>query len=174
MEPIDPMELKKKMQTNIHRMFVERGDPGVCMELVSDMCMVQTDKHAVFYFGNNMSVKDSRELLSKCSDIPDNLRVVVIVQGSVTSQARNMINETDIQVFKSTFFHYSPIEHDFVPKHILLNGPEKREVLKTVPAHQLPKIMKDDAIAMFYGARIGDVFKIERTKNVYYRIVSTN
>ena len=83
-----------------------------------------------------------------------------------------MLNETDIQVFKSTFFHYSPIEHEFVPKHTLLTPVEKSDLLRKVPAHQLPKIMKDDVIAMFYGAQVGDVFKIERSKNVYYRIVS--
>ena len=178
METVEPMELKQKMQHNIQRMFAERGDGDVHMELVSDLCMLQTDKHAVFYFGNNMSVKDARELISKCADLPRHLRVVVIVQGSVTSQAKNMLNETevnesDIQVFKSTFFHYSPIDHEFVPKHTLLTGVETNDLLTKVPAHQLPRIMKDDAIAMFYGARIGDVFKIERPKNVYYRIVST-
>ena len=167
------MDLKQKMQHHIHSMFLERGDPGVYMELVSDVCAVHTDKHAVFYFGNNMSVKDARELIAKVSDIPRHLRVVVIVQGGVTSQARHMLNDTDIQLFKSTFFHYSPIEHEFVPKHTLLTPVEKSDLIRKVPAQQLPKIMKDDVIAMFYGAQVGDVFKIERSKNVYYRIVST-
>jgi DNA-directed RNA polymerase subunit H (RpoH/RPB5) len=167
------MDLKHTMQQNIYKMFVERGDDGVHIELVSDMCMVQTEKHAVFYFGNNMSVKDARDLVSKISDFPSHRRVVAIVQGSVTSQAKHMLNETDIQVFKSTSFHYSPIEHEFVPKHTLLTRSEKLELLKKVPAHQLPKILKDDVIAMFYGAIIGDVFRIERVNNIYYRIVGS-
>ena len=167
------MDLKQKMQTHIHRMFVERGDPNVHIELVSDLCTAITDQHAVFYFGNNLSVKDSRELISTVSELIGNPRVVAIVQGSVTSQAKHMLNDTDIQVFKSTFFHYSPIDHEFVPKHILLSSVERDELLRKIPANQLPKIMKDDVIAMFYGAQTGDVFKIERSKNVYYRIVST-
>ena len=168
------MDLKQKMQHNIHKMFVERGDPGVFMELVSELCTVQTDQHAIFYFGNNMSVKDARELVAKIADIPEHLRVVVIVQGSVTSQAKHMLNDTAVQVFKSTFFHYSPIEHEFVPKHTLMTPSESSDLLRKIPAHQLPKMMKDDVIAMFYGAQVGDVFRIERTKDIYYRIVATN
>jgi DNA-directed RNA polymerase subunit H (RpoH/RPB5) len=167
------MDLKHKMQQNIHDMFAARGDPSVYLELVSELCAVQTDQHAVFYFGNNMSVKDARDLVAKISEIQANLRVVAIVQGSITSQAKNMLNETDIQVFKSTFFHYSPIQHEFVPKHTLLTPSEQADLLRKVTAHQLPKIMKDDVIAMFYGAQNGDVFKIERPQSIYYRIVSS-
>jgi DNA-directed RNA polymerase subunit H (RpoH/RPB5) len=165
------MDLKQKMQRNIQKMFAARGDQDVYMELVSDMCMVNTEAHLVFYFGNNMSVKDARDLISKVSDISEKQRVVVIVQGSVTSQAKHMLNDTEIQVFKSTFFHYSPIEHEFVPKHTLLTSNEKSDLIQKIPAHQLPKIRKDDVVAMFYGAQIGNVFMIERDKNVYYRIV---
>jgi DNA-directed RNA polymerase subunit H (RpoH/RPB5) len=168
------MDLKQKMQQHIHRMFAERGDPAVHIELVSDLCTAQTDRHAVFYFGNNMSVKDARDLIARVAELPAGLRVVAIVQGSVTSQAKHMLHDTDIQVFKSTFFHYSPIEHEFVPKHRLLRPAEASALLRKIPAHQLPKIMKDDVIAMFYGAQAGDVFEIERPRSVYYRIVATS
>ncbi len=166
------MDLKQKMQHYIHQMFVERGDPNLFLELVSDTCTAMTDRHAVFYFGNNMSVKDARELVAKVADLPQPIRVVAIVQGSVTSQASHMLNETDIQVLKSTCFHYSPIEHDYVPKHTLLSSSDKAQLLRVVPSHQLPKMLKDDVIAMFYGARVGDVFRIERPSGVYYRIVT--
>jgi len=65
-----------------------------------------------------------------------------------------------------------------VPKHIILNDKEKKELLEElkVKPKQLPKILTKDPVAKAIGAKEGDILKIIRNsptagKTTYYRIV---
>jgi len=70
------------------------------------------------------------------------------------------------------------IDHYLVPQHILLS-PEEKENYLTIFNHQIrdmKKILLNDPIAKFYGAKVGDMFKIIRPsitagKDIDYRIV---
>ena len=70
------------------------------------------------------------------------------------------------------------IDHYLVPQHILLSPDEKENYL-TIFNHQIrdmKKILLNDPIAKFYGAKVGDMFKIIRPsitagKDIDYRIV---
>ena len=54
------------------------------------------------------------------------------------------------------------IEHELVPKHILLTPEEGKEVLKNINAkiEQFPKIFAKDPCAKAIGAQVGDIIKI--------------
>lgn len=74
---------------------------------------------------------------------------------------------------------YNVTKHILVPQHIPLTINEKNDLLKkyTIVSNQLPKILKSDPVARYYGMKKGDVFKIVRDsetagKYVTYRIVS--
>jgi DNA-directed RNA polymerase I, II, and III subunit RPABC1 len=70
------------------------------------------------------------------------------------------------------------IDHHIVPKHILLTEDEKSIYFSEFNHHprDMKKILLNDPIAKFYGAKVGDLFKIIRPsitsgKEIDYRLV---
>ena len=70
------------------------------------------------------------------------------------------------------------IDHNIVPKHILLTLEEKEKYFTVFNHHprDMKKILVNDPIARFYGAKVGDLFKIIRPsvtsgKEIDYRMV---
>ena len=64
----------------------------------------------------------------------------------------------------------------FIPQHILIDKEEKEELLSKINENDLSKILTSDVMVRYYGAKIGDIFKIIRPsilagKNVFYRKV---
>lgn len=73
---------------------------------------------------------------------------------------------------------YSVLKHELVPKHIILNEDEKKELFEKlkIEPQQLPKIITNDPVVKEIGAKEGDILKIIRKSPVsgiinYYRIV---
>jgi len=62
--------------------------------------------------------------------------------------------------------------HVLQPKHMRLNSSEAEKVLKeyNIALAQLPKISKKDP-ALPEGCETGDIVKISRADEVYYRVV---
>jgi len=70
------------------------------------------------------------------------------------------------------------LDHELVPKHEILSGKEKKELLErlSVKEDQLPKILDKDPVVKTIGAKSGDVLKITRKsptagEATYYRVV---
>jgi DNA-directed RNA polymerase I, II, and III subunit RPABC1 len=70
------------------------------------------------------------------------------------------------------------VYHRLVPKHTLITDAEKRELLGTydIKDTQLPRILITDFVSRYYGAKIGDIFRIQRPSpstgvTIAYRIV---
>lgn len=64
----------------------------------------------------------------------------------------------------------------FIPEHQIMGEDEKTELLEKFAEHELGRILITDMMARYYGAKIGDIFRIIRPsftagKNVYYRRV---
>jgi len=77
--------------------------------------------------------------------------------------------ESELDIFQS----------NLVPKHQILNGDEKAELLKNlnVSTKQLPRIKDDDPVVKILQAKKGDVIKITRNSHVaeeysHYRVVA--
>lgn len=69
-------------------------------------------------------------------------------------------------------------EHNFVPKHIILDEKEVVELLKeyNISIRQLPRIFVTDPVAKVLNAKKGDVIKIVRKspsakEAIFYRVV---
>jgi DNA-directed RNA polymerase subunit H len=76
--------------------------------------------------------------------------------------------EAQIDIFQS----------NLVPKHEIISGEEKAELLKmlNVSAKQLPRIKEDDPVVKLLNGKRGDVMKITRKslsagEYLYYRLV---
>lgn len=69
-------------------------------------------------------------------------------------------------------------ESDLVPKHEIISGEEKAEILErlNIALKQLPRIREEDPVSKALGAKRGDVLRIVRKSPVgtdynYYRVV---
>ncbi|MBI2084260.1 MAG: DNA-directed RNA polymerase subunit H [Candidatus Aenigmarchaeota archaeon] len=69
-------------------------------------------------------------------------------------------------------------KNELVPKHVLLNDNEKKELLEKyrITLRQLPRISSNDPVIQNLGGKLGDVVKIGRKsavagETVYYRVV---
>ncbi len=64
----------------------------------------------------------------------------------------------------------------FIPKHEIIVGEEREEILNKFTEAELARLFLTDMMARYYGAKIGDIFKITRPsftagKNIFYRRV---
>jgi DNA-directed RNA polymerase subunit H len=73
---------------------------------------------------------------------------------------------------------FTILDHELVPKHILLTKEEKKQLLKQlkIRPEQLPWIRASDPVAKLIGAKPGDIVKIIRKsptagETVAYRFV---
>jgi len=72
------------------------------------------------------------------------------------------------------------MNHELVPKHILLSAQEKEETMKKFgikKLSQFPRISESDPIVKKLNAKLGDLIKIIRKsdtakESIYYRVVS--
>ncbi len=69
-------------------------------------------------------------------------------------------------------------KHKLVPKHVILNDREKKELLKkyNITLNQLPRAITSDPMVKKLDAKVGDVLKITRISSTagnipYYRVV---
>lgn len=104
-------------------------------------------------------------------------RLVIVVKLKVSPAAQAIIKELCIQKKKVEVFYekdlqYNITKHSYVPQHILCTEATKKEVLKAynVTTTQMIKMQSTDAVARWYGAHPGQMFKILRPSdygNIY-------
>jgi DNA-directed RNA polymerase subunit H (RpoH/RPB5) len=99
--------------------------------------------------------------------------------------AKNVTKKVIKQIFTEYknaefFFEYEMLEDitckKFIPIHEILNEEEREELLSKFSEYELSKILVTDIMARYYGAKIGDIFRITRPsyiagKNIFYRRV---
>jgi len=73
---------------------------------------------------------------------------------------------------------FNIMKHELVPKHIIINEEEKKQLFKkyNITPDQLPQIMNDDPVSISIGAKPGQIIKIIRKSHtaeeaVVYRLV---
>lgn len=99
--------------------------------------------------------------------------------------AKKVVKQIMTEYVNAEFFFEHEMMEDipsklFIPEHQLLNEEEKTELLKTFKEGELAKINDTDVMSRYYGAKVGDIFRIIRPsltagKNIFYRrVVSGN
>lgn len=90
-----------------------------------------------------------------------------------------------ITIFMDKELMFNITKHMLVPKHILLTQQERKELVlelnkKNPSLKSIPKMYDTDPIAKYYGAKVGQIFKIIREslfedviakKSIFYRVV---
>jgi len=99
--------------------------------------------------------------------------LILITKFKFNSYILNKLKELNIEVefFSFNNFYFNLIEHDLVPKHEILT--EKYEkIIKEKFNNKLPLIKKTDPICKYYNCKSGQVLKIYRKHEIYYRLVA--
>ncbi|KAF8403606.1 hypothetical protein HHK36_011710 [Tetracentron sinense] len=94
----------------------------------------------------------------------DNLTgVMLILQNKITSQAQQAVDvfPFKVEIFQITDLLMNITKHILMPKHEILTNEEKQKLLKklNLEDNQIPRMLKKDAIARYYGLEKGQVVK---------------
>lgn len=125
----------------------------------------------------NTIIKKVQNLEQFCANAGDNNKIIV---GNFALKAYKQFLEkyNNIEIFFKQELLINIIEHELQPKFILLSKEEKKKKMEEYNLKQgnLQKILKTDAIARYYNAKIGDIFRIIRPsfysgEGYSYRIV---
>ena len=112
------------------------------------------------------------------SKYDNDYKFVIVDDINAKSEETIESYNTPIEVFKFNSLKSDITEHDLVPKHIVLNEKESKDVMDSYRAiaRDMPLIRSNDAIAKYYNMKHREVVKIIRPspvtgESVAYRLV---
>ena len=102
----------------------------------------------------------------------------IIINKLSDRAVKQILEYQSTEVFSMSELLIVIIDHHIVPLHILLNEDEKSKYFSEFNHHprDMKKILVNDPVAKFYGAKVGDLFKIIRPsitsgKEIDFRMV---
>ena len=131
----------------------------------------------------NFSKSDLKNIMSKIISTYNDTDINIILllrekENSAVSKELTKEMYSRVEVFLKKRMLFNITRHQFVPKHIILNLEEEKELLEiyNVTKGKLPKISKNDPIAKYYGMKTDQICKIIRWspevgETNYYRLV---
>lgn len=128
----------------------------------------------VLFQNDKFGVNDVKELINylKQKEIK---HIILIVKDKLTSFGLKYLKNSNIkyEIFIRKSLMFNITKHKLVPKHQLLTNEEKNKLIESLQCKlvQLPKILKTDSISKYFNATPGQVFKIYRKNEIYYRVV---
>ena len=178
----------KETIVNLLKLFRRRGyfntnNDDKVVKMVTDIKMngktnltVDKVKISIYYkdidLKNISSGSEVDEFLSKNTDF---IKFVILKEFS--KKVYKQVND-----YKSSYiFHIFEMLEDIpskniVPEHQLLSEEDKEELKKVYDISLFPKIFDTDMMSRYYGAKVGDIFRIKRLNlnsgiSTYYRKV---
>ena len=138
------------------------------------------------YFHNENKSLTKVELKNKMNKLieqyeDDNLKLIILLKekgiGSILKEV-NKEEYKNVEIFLNKNMIFNITHHQLVPKHIILNDEEIKELLEkySTTLNKLPKLLRTDPIAKYYGMKPNQVCKIIRKSPEvgdypYYRLV---
>jgi DNA-directed RNA polymerase subunit H (RpoH/RPB5) len=177
-------ELISTVLLNIGKLFNRRGYSDIPDDIIKE---IYTNKMANFKLGTkkisiNIMNQDIKNISSN-SPIDEYLSnnidyhkflIVKYFAKKTYKQINSDYKNTEI------FSIYELLEDIpsklFIPTHTLIVDKDREELLKTFTLKEFGRIYSTDMMARYYGAKINDIFRIERPNinsgiSIYYRIV---
>ena len=147
---------------------------------------IENNKKIYVYFHNevkNYSKNDLKNIMQKLiNEYQDsNINLILILrekENSAISKELTKDSYKNVEIFLKKNMIFNITKNEYVPKHILLNIEEEKELLDkyNTTKGKLPKISKTDPIAKYYGMKSDQICKIIRKspevgEYLYYRLV---
>lgn len=139
----------------------------------------------VYFHNENKTIPkaDLKNLLNKTIETyqDEEIKLIIILKekgnGSIFKEINKEVYK-NVEIFMNKNMIFNITHHEFVPKHIILTEDEENEVLEkySTTKNKLPKILKNDPIAKYYGMKTNQICKIIRKSPevgdyIYYRLV---
>jgi DNA-directed RNA polymerase I, II, and III subunit RPABC1 len=146
-----------------------------------DIFGTKDDKKLLVKFTLDKESVNRQDIISFRNNVNDtygeDTNIIYVVKSKPNTFVYKEIKEND-EIFLFNELVFNRTKHRLVPKHVMLNETEKKEVLTTYDCRdtQIPRMVTTDFLARYYGAKAGDMFKIYRpspSSGVYitYRVV---
>ncbi len=145
----------------------------------------ESGKIYIYFHNENKTISkvDLKNLLNKLIETYEDEEIKLIIllkekgNGSIFKEITKEIYK-NVEIFMNKNMIFNITHHEFVPKHSILSKEEENEVLDkySTPINKLPKILKNDPIAKYYGMKPNQICKIIRNSPevgdyIYYRLV---
>ena len=174
----------------VHAMYTNKDTPKqLDMILVSNKGSTKQKKAYVkYHLGKTLRVENIQDYIDDLFNIErvlDNKTdtLIIIIKQEINQTLMNILNEfwdknkIFIIIFSLERLLFNILQHQYVPKHTILNDDEKVEIIKKyniVDMKQLPDISRFDPVAQAIGMRPGDICCIDRPSKTaiiskYYR-----
>ena len=165
---MDTKQIEAIILKNIHKMMDRRQLPKIEFDSLSENAEVKNEKCIFYYINGNLTIKQARFIEDNYNKTK---KTLCIYNGTSTCQARQLLKTLKTECFSLDFFHYVPIDYQNNIQYELLTDIEKSKLKQQLNLKHLPRIYDQDVVSRYYGAQLGDIFKIQRSNTVYYRIV---
>lgn len=174
----------------VHAMYTNKDTPKqLDMILASNKGSTKQKKTYVkYHLGKTLRVENIQDYIDDLFNIErvlDNKTdtLIIIIKQEINQTLMNILNEfwdknkIFIIIFSLERLLFNILQHQYVPKHTILNDDEKVEIIKKyniVDMKQLPDISRFDPVAQAIGMRPGDICCIDRPSKTaiiskYYR-----
>ena len=138
----------------------------------------QTDKVYVYYYYNvDSKTEDTKvrindvimNIISVQKDNPDVKNILFVSETKPNTQLvddlKKFKEKMRVEIFIGDHLLFNLTKHFLVPKHHLMTEEEQKEFLKDKEKgllSRLPKMYDTDPVSRYYGAKVGQIFKIIR------------
>ena len=190
LQKYDISEYEKFGVNEVHAMYTNKDVPKQLDMLLTtkDVPLKQKNVYVKFHLGKTLRVENIQDYVDDLFNIEQMLNkktdtLIIIIKQEVNQTLMNILNEfwdrnkIFIILFNLERLQFNILQHQYVPKHVILNEDEKKEMFKRyniLDVKNLPDISRFDPVAQAIGMRPGDICRIERPSKTsvisnYYR-----
>jgi DNA-directed RNA polymerase subunit H (RpoH/RPB5) len=174
----------------IHAMYTNKDIPKQLDMIMTanEGTVKRKNVYVKYHLGKTLRVENIQDYVDDLFNIEQILKketdmLVIVIKQEMNQTLMNILNEfwdrngIFIVLFSLERLQFNILEHQYVPKHVILNDEERKELFKRyniLDIKNLPDISRFDPVAQAIGMRPGDICKIERPSKTaiisnYYR-----
>ena len=188
METISRLKMNTKEQINIildnfTKMLFRRGLIDNQKTTLNKLLNIEDNNKEIYTWDDFFCVIIFQKIngIKKGSDIEEQLvkskeKYKFVIVSESTNKTYSQIKDFNAELFTVVEFLSDIPSNPLVPLHILMSEEDKTKVLQVYKEKNIAKILNDDMMVRYIGAKKGDLIKIIRPtfntgESVYYRRV---